>query len=97
MNAQSEAGEIQLRPVQKINIQRHLQSAGGCLDALFMSYEPVPLRYTLDQAARIVGLTRSVLYLRINAGEIAVHKDGRRVFVTATELDRYVTTKAGAA
>jgi excisionase family DNA binding protein len=52
--------------------------------------EVVPLRYSLPEVARLLGLSRSTLYTRISEGKLAIHKDGRRTFVLASELERYV-------
>lgn len=43
------------------------------------------------EAARILQISRATLYERIKAGEIRTQKDCRRSYVTATELQRYVT------
>jgi excisionase family DNA binding protein len=51
-----------------------------------------PLRYSLREAQTLLGLSRSTLYTRIAAGKLTVHKDGRRTFVLAAELDRYLAT-----
>lgn len=60
-----------------------------------MSLETLPtLRYSLDQAAQILNFTRATLYTRIKDGELTVHRDGRRVYVTTAELQRYLAAKA---
>ena len=48
------------------------------------------LRFDIPEAARILRLSRATLYERIRAGQIATQKDGRRSYVTAEELQRYV-------
>jgi hypothetical protein len=48
------------------------------------------LRFEILEAAKILRISRATLYLRINAGLIAVQKDGRRIYIT--ELRRYVST-----
>lgn len=48
------------------------------------------LRFDIPEAARILRLSRATLYERIRAGQIATQKDGRRTYVTAWELQRYV-------
>jgi excisionase family DNA binding protein len=61
-----------------------------------MSFSPEHLpqiRFDIMEAARILRISRATLYERINAGEIKTQKDGRRSFVTANELQRYVTAK----
>jgi excisionase family DNA binding protein len=54
--------------------------------------EPLPqLRFEITEAARILRISRATLYKRIRDGSIATQKDGRRTFITASELHRYVT------
>ena len=56
-------------------------------------------RYKVPESAALLGLPRSTIYVRIKNGEIEVQKDGRRSFITAAEIDRYVAqtgTKASA-
>jgi excisionase family DNA binding protein len=53
--------------------------------------EPLPqLRFEILEAARILRLSRATLYQRIRAGQLAIHKDGRRSYVIAAELQRYI-------
>jgi excisionase family DNA binding protein len=52
-----------------------------------------PLRYSLREVQRLLGLSRSTLYARITDGKLAIQKDGRRTFVLASELDRYLGTR----
>lgn len=47
-------------------------------------------RYRLTEAFSLLGLSRSMGYVRIAAGELQAVKDGRRSFITAEEIDRYV-------
>jgi excisionase family DNA binding protein len=49
------------------------------------------LRFEITEAARILRISRATLYERIRGGLINTQKDGRRTFITATELHRYVT------
>ena len=49
-----------------------------------------PLRYSIAEAVSLLGLSRSTLYARVADGRIAIHKDGRRTFILAIELDRYL-------
>ena len=51
------------------------------------------LRFDILEAARILRLSRAALYERIRSGSIKVQKDGRRTFVSAAELQRYVSTR----
>src|SRR5271169_1352976 len=50
------------------------------------------MRFDLVEAARILRLSRAALYQRIQAGQLRIQKDGRRSFVTAAELQRYVAS-----
>jgi excisionase family DNA binding protein len=57
------------------------------------SIESLPqLRFEILEAAKILRISRATLYERINAGLIVVQKDGRRIFITESELRRYVST-----
>lgn len=49
------------------------------------------LRFEITEAARILRISRATLYDRIRDGLIATQKDGRRTFITAAELHRYVS------
>jgi len=49
------------------------------------------LRFEITEAARILRISRATLYERIRRGVIATEKDGRRTFITVTELHRYIT------
>jgi excisionase family DNA binding protein len=51
------------------------------------------LRFEIIEAARILRMSRATLYERIRAGEIKAQKDGRRRYITASELQRYVSAK----
>ena len=48
------------------------------------------LRFEITEAAKILRISRATLYERISSGLISIHKDGRRTFITASELERYV-------
>lgn len=47
-------------------------------------------RYPIPEAFSLLGLPRSSGYERVAKGLIRVQKDGRRSYVTAEEMDRYV-------
>ncbi len=49
-----------------------------------------PLRLEVPEAAEALRISRATLYKRIQSGAIAAQKDGKRTFVTAAELARYV-------
>lgn len=62
---------------------------------MIQSSESLPqLRFDIPEVARILRISRATLYQRIRTGAIKIHKDGRRTFVTAEELLRYVTPRA---
>ena len=48
-----------------------------------------PLRVPIEEAARLLGISRPTMFRRIQRGEITAVKDGRRTLVTAAELERY--------
>jgi len=48
------------------------------------------LRFDIAEAARILRMSRATLYQRVIAGKLKVQKDGRRTYVTVTELQRYI-------
>jgi excisionase family DNA binding protein len=61
-----------------------------------MSQQPDSLpqiRFDIGEAAHILRLSRATLYERIRVGLIRTQKDGRRSFITAAELQRYVAEK----
>jgi excisionase family DNA binding protein len=59
-----------------------------------MMLESLPqLRFEITEAARILRLSRATLYERIRLGELKAQKDGRRRYITAIELQRYIQSK----
>jgi hypothetical protein len=59
-----------------------------------VSTESLPqIRFDITEASRILRMSRASLYQRIRLGEIKAQKDGRRSYVTAQELQRYVGSK----
>jgi hypothetical protein len=59
-----------------------------------LSAESLPqIRFDITEASRILRMSRASLYERIRLGEIKSQKDGRRSYVTAAELQRYVSAK----
>jgi hypothetical protein len=59
-----------------------------------LSAESLPqIRFDITEASRILRMSRASLYERIRLGEIKSQKDGRRSYVTAAELQRYVNAK----
>ena len=60
-----------------------------------LTVEPLPhLRFEIIEAARILRMSRATLYERLRHGELKAQKDGRRRYITATELHRYIASKA---
>jgi excisionase family DNA binding protein len=49
-----------------------------------------PLRVSVEEAARIIGVSRSVIYKHMKSGTLRAVKDGSRTLFTMTELRRYV-------
>jgi excisionase family DNA binding protein len=49
-----------------------------------------PLRVSVEEAARIIGVSRSVIYKHMKAGTLQAVKDGSRTLFTMTELRGYV-------
>lgn len=47
-------------------------------------------RYRIDEAFKLLGLARSEGYKRVKEGKLRAQKDGRRSYITADEIDRYV-------
>jgi hypothetical protein len=47
-------------------------------------------RYRLHEAFDLLGLARSVGYVRMREGKLRAVYDGRRAYITADEIDRYV-------
>ncbi len=59
-----------------------------------LTAEQLPqVRFDIVEAARILRISRASLYQRIRTGEIKTQKDGRRSYITATEIQRYVGAK----
>jgi hypothetical protein len=59
-----------------------------------LSAESLPqIRFDITEASRILRMSRASLYERIRLGAIKSQKDGRRSYVTAAELQRYVNVK----
>jgi excisionase family DNA binding protein len=51
------------------------------------------IRFDIAEASRILRMSHASVYARIRTGELRTHKDGRRSYVTAAELERYVRAK----
>ncbi len=53
-------------------------------------------RYSLREAGTELGLSKPTIDRRIKEGKLKPHKDGRRTFILAEELQRYVDACAKA-
>ena len=53
-------------------------------------------RYPLPQAFALLSFSRAQGYRRIKDGQLNVQKDGRRSYITAVEIDRYVAQQSAA-
>lgn len=51
------------------------------------------VRFDITEAARSLLIRCASLYQRIRFGEVKIEKDGRRSYVTAVEIQRYVSAK----
>jgi excisionase family DNA binding protein len=51
------------------------------------------MRFAIVEAARILRMSRATLYERIRTGQLSAQRDGRRRYITAAELHRYITSK----
>lgn len=52
----------------------------------------IALRNSIEETCAILKISRPTLYTRIAAGLLKITKDGRRSFVTASELERYLAS-----
>jgi excisionase family DNA binding protein len=52
------------------------------------------LAYSVDEAARITGLSRDLLYDQMRAGKLAYLKVGRRRIITRQHLEAFLTKAA---
>lgn len=50
-------------------------------------------RYRLSEAFQLLGLPRASGYQRIKEGSLRRQKDGRRSYVSAAEIERYVRAR----
>lgn len=57
---------------------------------------PVPLLYTMEEAADILRVSREYLYRMRQRGQLTVVKFGRRTLVEATEIDRVIAANRAA-
>lgn len=60
-------------------------------EAQHESASPAPARFSIPEACRITGLSRSALYDRVSRGLLKVIKDGHRTFIARAELERYLS------
>lgn len=50
------------------------------------------LTYSVDEAARLVGLGRTSMYALINSGDLAVVRVGRRILIPRASLAAFLGT-----
>lgn len=50
---------------------------------------PAKLRYSVPDAAKVLGISEPTLWRRIRARDVLAIKDGRRTFIPGAELRRY--------
>ena len=51
----------------------------------------LPHRNTIEEALVILKVSRPTLYKRVHAGLLKLVKDGKRSFISGTELARYMS------
>jgi excisionase family DNA binding protein len=54
-----------------------------------MHVQPIRLRYSVNEAAAMLGVSTKTVRRRIKSGQIRATHDGSRVFISWDELDRY--------
>ena len=52
------------------------------------------LAYSVEEAARVTGLSRNLLYDEMRAGRLAYLKVGRRRIITRQHLEAFLTRRA---
>ena len=52
------------------------------------------LAYSIEEAARVTGLSRNLLYDEMRAGRLAYLKVGRRRIITRQHLEAFLTRRA---
>jgi hypothetical protein len=53
--------------------------------------QPIPIAYTIPNAAAASGLSRSFLYAEIKAGRLGIKKAGARTLIEDAELRRFIS------
>jgi excisionase family DNA binding protein len=53
-----------------------------------MSDSNKPITVSVRECARIIGISRSMIYEAIGRGELAAHKDGDRTLITMASIER---------
>jgi len=74
------------------NFSRHL-SKRKALPTMNMSIKPVEALIPLDQAAKILNMSKKTLWRRIKAGELAVVRDGNIISVMPDDLKNYLAKR----
>jgi excisionase family DNA binding protein len=52
------------------------------------SQQAAPLAYAVPEAAKVLGVSQSFLWLRISSGDVKATRLGRRTLVSRVELER---------
>jgi excisionase family DNA binding protein len=55
---------------------------------------PEKLAYSIEEVAELTGLSRSLLYDKMNAGRLGYIKVGRRRIITRQQLEQFLNSKA---
>lgn len=50
----------------------------------------MPLAVNVDQAAKMIGCSRSKIYQAVANGELSIRKQGRKTIILMSELQRYL-------
>jgi excisionase family DNA binding protein len=53
-----------------------------------MSDSNKPITVSVQECARIIGISRSMIYEAIGRGELAAHKDGDRTLISMASIER---------
>lgn len=80
-------------------MSRKTQAAGQCRDLrkvqelLGIPAEALPRLLSLKEVCAVLRISAKTLQRRIDAGELVVVRDGRRVLVTPRDLARYIAAR----
>jgi excisionase family DNA binding protein len=57
-----------------------------------MTYPTEALAYSVVDAAKLLGTSRSAIYLELKAGRMTGRKSGRRTLIPRAEIDRWLSS-----